>query len=107
MGFDCRLEEEKLPPPSLGGGAPAARLGPDVSRIPRTTIIPIKSDDITFILCCASAAKRVSFNSKVSQQPGKGRWRKSGFTELQEPLWGILPHEYADVLSRKLHLVNI
>lgn len=85
-------------------GGQRSRLCPDVSRI--AAIIPIKSksDDVTLILCRASAAKRVSFNAKLSQQPGKGRWRKSGFTERQEPLWGIL-NEYADVLSRKLRFM--
>lgn len=86
MGFDCRLEEEKLPPPRPAqdvNGVHSGSAGAPVDRGP-------------------VSAKRVSFDSKVSQQPGKGRWRKSGFPELQERLWGILPHEYADVLSRKL-----
>lgn len=55
-------------------GGQRSHLCPVVSRIHRTAIIPIKSgksDDIAFIIFCASAAKRVSFNANVSPQPGK------------------------------------
>lgn len=123
MGFDCRLEEEELPPPPRAAqevngvhsgspalqravGAPAERLLMTVDRgpvsaqmCPGLQLPQLSPQSATTARSFSAAAKHVSFDS---EQPGKGRWRKSGFTELQEPLRGILLHEYADVLSRKL-----